>query len=95
VRYLLVEDNLELAEAVVSRLAMDGHAVDHAASLAAAEDCFAAAEYDLVLLDVMLPDGDGREFLIRSRAHLGVPVMRISDPEPRASRGARHRPDGA
>jgi len=75
VRYLLVEDNLELAEAVVSRLAMDGHAVDHAASLAAAEDCFAAAEYDLVLLDVMLPDGDGREFLIRSRAHLGVPVI--------------------
>lgn len=74
-RYLLVEDNLELAEAVLSRLAMDGHAVDHAASLAAAEDCFAAAEYDLVLLDVMLPDGDGREFLIRSRAHLGVPVI--------------------
>lgn len=74
-RYLLVEDNLELAEAVVSRLAMDGHAVDHATSLEAAEDCFAAAEYDLVLLDVMLPDGDGRDFLIRSRAHLEVPVI--------------------
>ncbi|MDG4648141.1 response regulator transcription factor [Roseibacterium sp. SDUM158017] len=74
-RYLLVEDNLELAEAVVSRLALDGHAVDHAPSLAAAEDCLAAAEYDLILLDVMLPDGDGRDFLIRSRAHLEVPVI--------------------
>ncbi|MEM7490357.1 MAG: response regulator transcription factor [Pseudomonadota bacterium] len=74
-RYLLVEDNLELADAVAGRLALDGHAVDHAASLAAAEDCLAAAEYDLILLDVMLPDGDGRDFLVRSRERLGVPVI--------------------
>ena len=74
-RYLLVEDNHELAEAVLGRLALDGHAVDHAASLAEAEDCLAAARYDLILLDVMLPDGDGREFLARSRAHLETPVI--------------------
>ena len=74
-RYLLVEDNPELAEAVLSRLALDGHAVDHAASLEAAEDCLATAEYDLILLDVMLPDGDGRDFLIRTRVHLEVPVI--------------------
>ena len=74
-RYLLVEDNQELAEAVVNRLALDGHAVDHAASLAEAEDCLAAAQYDLILLDVMLPDGDGRDFLARSRAHLETPVI--------------------
>ena len=74
-RYLLVEDNLELAEAVLARLALDGHAVDHAATLAEAEDCLAAASYDLILLDVMLPDGDGREFLARSRARLEVPVI--------------------
>jgi len=85
VRYLLVEDNAELAEAILNRLALDGHAVDHAASLAAAEDCLAAASYDLILLDVMLPDGDGRDFLARSRAHLETPVIvltaraRISD----------------
>jgi two-component system response regulator TctD len=75
VRYLLVEDNPELAEAIVSRLALDGHAVDHAPSLAAAEDCLAATDYDLILLDVMLPDGDGRNFLVRSRVHLEVPVI--------------------
>ncbi|MFA8387854.1 MAG: response regulator transcription factor [Pelagibaca sp.] len=74
-RYLLVEDNQELAEAVVNRLALDGHAVDHAASLAEAEDCLAVAQYDLILLDVMLPDGDGRDFLARSRAHLETPVI--------------------
>lgn len=74
-RYLLVEDNRELAEAVVGRLTMDGHAVDHAGTLAEAEDCLAVAEYDLILLDVMLPDGDGRDFLARSRAEIEIPVI--------------------
>lgn len=74
-RYLLVEDNQELAEAVIGRLVLDGHAIDHAATLAAAEDCLAAAQYDLILLDVMLPDGDGREFLARSRTRLETPVI--------------------
>ncbi|GGB45775.1 DNA-binding response regulator [Roseibium aquae] len=77
-RYLLVEDNQELAEAVLRRLAMDGHAVDHAASLEAAKDCLAAADYDLILLDVMLPDGDGREFLAQSRKRLDVPVIMLT-----------------
>ena len=77
-RYLLVEDNKELAEAVVQRLAMDGHAVDHAANLARAADCLAAAEYDLILLDVMLPDGDGRDFLARSRDRITTPVIMLT-----------------
>lgn len=74
-RFLLVEDNAELAEAVVQRLGLDGHAVDHAGTLAGAEDCLAVAEYDLILLDVMLPDGDGRDFLARKRDHLETPVI--------------------
>ncbi len=74
-RFLLVEDNLELAEAVVKRLGLDGHAVDHARNLAMAEDCLATAEYDLILLDVMLPDGDGRAFLASKRADLETPVI--------------------
>lgn len=74
-RFLLVEDNAELAEAVVQRLGLDGHAVDHAATLAGAEDCLAVAEYDLILLDVMLPDGDGRDFLARSRDRITTPVI--------------------
>ena len=79
-RYLLVEDNAELAEAVAKRLALDGHAIDHAATLEEAEDCLAVASYDLILLDVMLPDGDGRDFPI---------------PQPRASGNPGHRADGA
>ena len=75
VRYLLVEDNAELAEAIVHRLEMDGHAVDHAPDLAHARDCLAATTYDLILLDVMLPDGDGRQFLAESRDRMETPVI--------------------
>ena len=69
-RYLLVEDNISLATAVLDRLRMDGHVVDHADNIAAAEDFSATTDYDLILLDIMLPDGDGRAFLRSHRARL-------------------------
>ena len=37
-RFLLVEDNAKLAAAVLDRLALDGHVVDHATDLGMAED---------------------------------------------------------
>lgn len=66
-RFLLIEDNLKLAGAVAERLRLDGHAVDHAGTLDAANTCLSVAEYDLILLDIMLPDGDGRDFLQQQR----------------------------
>lgn len=74
-RFLLVEDNVELGEAIAGRLSLDGHAVDHAKTLAEAEEWLAVAEYDLMLLDVMLPDGDGREFLRKTRTAERLPVI--------------------
>lgn len=67
-RYLLVEDNAQLATTVADRLASDGHAVDHAGDLAKAQAFVATTDYDLILLDIMLPDGDGRALLQRFRA---------------------------
>lgn len=66
-RFLLIEDNMQLAEAVVDRLSLDGHVVDHAADLQTAWDFSATTDYDLILLDIMLPDGDGRTFLSKHR----------------------------
>lgn len=75
-RFLLIEDNAELAGSVVERLSLDGHSVDHAASLAEAESCVAGDLYDLILLDIHLPDGDGRHFLTRQRgAAVQTPVI--------------------
>ena len=62
-RFLLVEDNIKLADAISERLLLDGHAVDHADTLETAHTCISVADYDLILLDIMLPDGDGRDFL--------------------------------
>ena len=66
-RFLLVEDNAQLARAVCDRFAIDGHAIDHASSLADAIAFVDTTHYDLILLDIMLPDGDGRDFLSRHR----------------------------
>ena len=67
-RFLLIEDNQALANAVIERLSLDSHIVDHAADLTTAWDYTATAEYDLILLDIMLPDGDGRSFLEEHRS---------------------------
>jgi len=75
-RLLLVEDNETLAQAVIDLLSLDGHGVDHAPHLAMARDFVQSVPYDLILLDIMLPDGDGRTFLhdLR-RAARDVPVI--------------------
>lgn len=75
-KFLLVEDNEDLANAVASRLRLDGHVIDHADKLEDAAAFVATGDYDLILLDIMLPDGDGRDFLKRHRASdLDTPVI--------------------
>jgi len=76
VRFLMVEDNHDLAETVQARLSIDGHAVDWAKDISDANDHLAVANYDLILLDIMLPDGDGRDFLAAHRnAKRDTPVI--------------------
>ena len=67
-KYLLIEDNEELARAITTRMRVDGHVVDHAANYADALGFADTSDYDLILLDIMLPDGDGRDFLEHYRA---------------------------
>lgn len=67
-KYLLVEDNLALANAICSRIVLDGHTIDHAARIDDAIAFTGAQDYDLILLDIMLPDGDGSSFLKQYRA---------------------------
>ena len=75
-KFLLVEDNEQLADAVSARMRLDGHVIDHAANLEDADAFATAGEYDLILLDIMLPDGDGRSFLKQFRARsFDTPVI--------------------
>jgi two-component system OmpR family response regulator len=75
-RVLLIEDDTVLGAAVRDQIAADGHSVDWVPRLDAAAEALNGAAYDLVLLDLMLPDGRGITFLRRLRARGDVtPVI--------------------
>jgi len=66
-RVLLVEDDAILGKAVRDHIAA-GHSVDWVTRLDAAREHLDSAPYDLILLDLMLPDGLGVGFLRKLRA---------------------------
>jgi two-component system OmpR family response regulator len=68
VRVLLIEDDRGLGSAVRDQIAESGHSVDWVTRLAEARDHVGAASYELILLDLMLPDGRGLDFLKALRA---------------------------
>jgi DNA-binding response OmpR family regulator len=72
-RLLIVEDETDLAAAVATGLRREGYAVDTAADGAAAIERLTANAYDLVCLDLGLPDVDGRDICRAIRGgELGV-----------------------
>lgn len=64
-RVLLVEDDRDLSRVVVRGLRQEHLAVDHAGSLRAAVDLLRLVSYDVVCLDLGLPDGDGLDLCRR------------------------------
>ncbi len=75
-RILLIEDDTVLGAAVRDQIAADGQTVDWVTRLDLAREAMAGTGYDLVLLDLMLPDGRGIPFLraVRARGET-VPVI--------------------
>jgi len=67
VRILVVEDDALLAEGLISVLTRAGHVVEHAATGRHADLLLVDELFDLVVLDVGLPDIDGFEVLRRLR----------------------------
>ena len=75
-RLLLVEDSDSLALLTKRELERAGYAVDRAATVADAEAALDVAAYDLVLLDLALPDGDGLAIVRRLRRRgASTPVL--------------------
>ncbi len=75
-RILLIEDDTVLGAAVRDQIAGDGQSVDWVTRLDEGGDALAGAGYDLILLDLMLPDGRGVGFLRALRARGDVtPVI--------------------
>jgi DNA-binding response OmpR family regulator len=66
-RILIVEDDRLLGEGLQAGLRQDRHAVDWVTGCRAAESALATESFDLVILDLGLPDGDGLVLLRRLR----------------------------
>ena len=64
-RILVVEDDAALMEVVCDQLRSLGHTVDAARTIAGALEELGRAQFDVALLDLMLPDGSGIEILRR------------------------------
>jgi two-component system OmpR family response regulator len=77
VRILLVEDNQTLAEGLASILRGSGYAVDMVADGASAEAVAMAEAYDLVILDLNLPEMDGLDVLRSMRARQNKAAVMI------------------
>lgn len=86
-RFLLIEDDRELRATLRSALIIEGYDVITAATLSEANLIYTqtqgdgkskAPAFDLILLDLGLPDGDGRELLNRLRRRQNTPVIVIS-----------------
>lgn len=78
-RLLIVEDERGMAEGLRGLLEHQGYAVDLAADGEAGLDCALTGLYDLLILDIMLPELDGLEVLTQlRRAGIETPVLMLT-----------------
>jgi len=77
-RVLIIEDETSIAEPLASTLEEEGFAVEVAGEGRAGLDAAAARAPDLVLLDVGLPDIDGRDVCRQLRARSTVPIIMLT-----------------
>ena len=78
-RILIVDDEPSLIKGLRFNLEQqDGYTVDEALDGQQALDMFAAGQYDLILLDLMLPKVDGMEVCQRIRSVSNVPIIMLT-----------------
>lgn len=74
-RILLLEDDLSLINGLSFAFQKQGFALDIARTIREAEELWAEGKYDLLVLDVSLPDGSGFDICKKVRQSSKVPIM--------------------
>src|SRR4051812_20324319 len=77
-RILLVEDERSITEPLAAALAREGFVAEVAGTVAGALEAAARQQPDLVLLDVMLPDGSGFDVCRELRQSSKVPIIMLT-----------------
>lgn len=62
-KILVIEDEIELRNSIRHYLELEGNVIEFAPDFSKAEDKTAAYDYDCVLVDITLPDGNGLEII--------------------------------
>lgn len=74
-RLFLLEDDLSLINGLSFAIKKQGYDIDVARTTLEADALWAKGNYDLVILDVSLPDGSGFDFCRKIRQTSKVPIM--------------------
>ena len=77
-RILVVEDEAKIARFVELELSHEGYEVDKAEDGRAGLELALSTDYDLILLDIMLPQISGMEVLRRLRREKDTPVILLT-----------------
>jgi len=75
IKILLLEDRKEVYIGLIYALGEEGFEIEHASTINFAKELITKNEYDLFLLDVMLPDGSGFDLCREIKSKTDTPVI--------------------
>ncbi len=78
IRILMIEDDKVLAEGVALTLGKEGYEVEWAGTLREGAERLEESNFHLLILDINLPDGNGRDFCRRIKKEMDVPVLMLT-----------------
>lgn len=74
-KVLLVEDNLSIAKGLIYAFKQNEYEVNHAQNIKEAENMLKAEKYSIIILDIMLPDGNGFELYEKIKQDYFTPCI--------------------
>ncbi|MDH5327578.1 MAG: response regulator [Gammaproteobacteria bacterium] len=77
-KILIVDDDSEICSLLSAFLQKQGFSVSSAANTSEADTRFKEQEYDLLVLDLMMPGEDGLSYCRRLRGHSGIPIIMLT-----------------
>ncbi|MCB1122278.1 MAG: response regulator, partial [Verrucomicrobiae bacterium] len=77
-KVLVVDDEPSIVDNIVYSLEQEGHHFDYAHTLADARDKLTQAVFDVLILDVSLPDGNGFDFCRELRRENEIPIIFVT-----------------
>lgn len=74
-KVLLLEDNLSIAKGLIYAFKQNEYEVNHAQNIKEAENMLKAEKYNIIILDIMLPDGNGFELYEKIKQDYFTPCI--------------------